>query len=107
MIKKAISTFLFSTGYFIKEIENIFSRVPIRYRNTRGSLGELEIAQKFSFSQTSNRVSIIVWKHDLTKSSDLNVNARMRTEIDLNESEIDLNECEHFLKVNLDRSKVR
>ena len=24
-------------------------------------------------------------------------NARMRTEIDLNESEIDLNECEHFL----------
>ena len=23
----------------------------------------------------------------------------MRTEIDLNESEIDLNECEHFLKV--------
>ena len=25
----------------------------------------------------------------------------MRTEIDLNESEIDLNEREHFLKVNL------
>ena len=24
----------FSTGYFIKEIENIFSHVPIRYRNT-------------------------------------------------------------------------
>ena len=25
----------------------------------------------------------------------MNVNARMRTEIDLNESEIDLNECEY------------
>ena len=49
--------------------------------------------------------------------SDLNVNARMRTEIDLNESEMDLNESEidlneseidlnelseHFLKVDLD-----
>ena len=32
--------------------------------------------------------------------NDLNVNARMRTEIDLNESKIDLNECEHFLKAN-------
>ena len=30
-------------GYFIKEIENIFPRVPICYRNTCGSLGELEI----------------------------------------------------------------
>ena len=29
-------------------------------------------------------------------------NARMWTENDLNESEIDLNECEHFLKANLD-----
>ena len=38
--------------------------------------------------------------------SDLNVNARMRTEIDLNESEIDLNECEHFLKANLDQSEI-
>ena len=28
------------------------------------------------------------------------------SEIDLNESEIDLNECEHFLKANLDRSKL-
>ena len=27
----------------------------------------------------------------------------MRTEIDLNESEIDLNNCEHFLKANWDR----
>ena len=35
------------------------------------------------------------------KQSDLNVNARMRTEIDLNKSAIDLNECEHFLKANL------
>ena len=44
---------------------NIFSRVPIRYRNTRGSLGELDIAFviNFSFSQTSTRVSITVWKH--------------------------------------------
>ena len=25
----------------------------------------------------------------------------MRTELDLNESEIDLNECEHFLKANI------
>ena len=56
---------VFYTGYFIKEIENIFSRVPIRYRNTRGSLGELDIAFviNFSFSQTSTRVSITVWKH--------------------------------------------
>ena len=46
LIKKAISTFWFSKGYCIKEIENIFSRVPILYRNTRGNLGELEIACK-------------------------------------------------------------
>ena len=32
----------------------------------------------------------------------MNVNARMQTELDLDESEIDLNECEHFLKANLD-----
>ena len=37
---------VFYTGYFIKEIENIFSSVYISYRNTRGSLGELEIAWK-------------------------------------------------------------
>ena len=30
----------------------------------------------------------------------------MRTEIDLNESEIDLNECEHFLKANPDLSSM-
>ena len=32
----------------------------------------------------------------------------MRTEIDLNESEIDLNECEHFqaAKQTLDRSEI-
>ena len=30
----------------------------------------------------------------------------MGTEIDLNESEIDLNESEHFLKVNLDLSRL-
>ena len=39
---------VFYTGYFIKEIENIFFRAPIRYRNTRGSLGEREIAWKHS-----------------------------------------------------------
>ena len=39
---------VFYTGYFIKEIENISPRVYIRYRNTRGSLGELEIASKHS-----------------------------------------------------------
>ena len=39
---------VFYTGYFIKEIESIFFRVPIRYVNTRGSLGELEIAWKHS-----------------------------------------------------------
>ena len=35
---------VFYRGYFIKEIENILSCVPIRYRNTCGSLRELEIA---------------------------------------------------------------
>ena len=39
--------------------------------------------------------------------SDLNVNAQMRTEIDLNESENNLNGCKmHFLKVNLDQSEI-
>ena len=37
---------VFYTGYFIKEIENIFPRVSVRHRNTRGSLEELEIAWK-------------------------------------------------------------
>ena len=32
---------VFYAGYFIKEIENVFPPVPIRYRNTRESLGEL------------------------------------------------------------------
>ena len=35
-------------GYFINEIENIFFRVPIRYRNNGGLGGELEIAWKHS-----------------------------------------------------------
>ena len=35
------------------------------------------------------------------------VNARMRTVIDLNESEIDLNECEHVSKTNQDRYASR
>ena len=39
---------IFYAGYFINEIENIISRVPKRYSNTRGSLGELEIAWKHS-----------------------------------------------------------
>ena len=30
----------------------------------------------------------------------------MRTEIDLNESEIDLNECEHFFTSSMDRSEI-
>ena len=34
------------------------------------------------------------------------MNAWMRTEIDLNESEIDLNKCEHFLKANWDQSEM-
>ena len=63
------------TGYFIKEIENICSRVPIRYRNTRGPLrgGQSFVHEvwegscshfNFSFSQTSTRVSVTVWKHE-------------------------------------------
>ena len=39
---------VFYTGYFIKEIENIFSRVAIRHSNTHGSFGEFEIAWKYS-----------------------------------------------------------
>ena len=35
---------VFCTGYFINEMENTFSRLPIRYRSTRESLRELEIA---------------------------------------------------------------
>ena len=72
---------VYYTGYFIKEIENNFSRVYIQLysytctcRNTRESLEELKIAWKythsvnlcshfnFSFSQTSTRVSITVCK---------------------------------------------
>ena len=32
--------------YTVKEIENIFSCVPIHYRNTHGCLGQLEKAWK-------------------------------------------------------------
>ena len=53
---------------------SFFPRVTIRCRNTHGSLGELELRRNtrptgssshfnFSFSQTSTRVSITVWKH--------------------------------------------
>ena len=53
LIKKTIPTFWIilwiSTGYFIREIENITPCVPcIRYSNTRESSGELEIAWKLS-----------------------------------------------------------
>ena len=34
---------MFFPSYFIKEIEKCFPRVLIRYRTTRGSLGELQI----------------------------------------------------------------
>ena len=42
LIKKAISTFYFSDGLFYKRNSKHFFRVPIRHRNTRGSLGERE-----------------------------------------------------------------
>ena len=35
---------VFSTGYFMKEIENTSPHISIHYRNTCGSLGECEIA---------------------------------------------------------------
>ena len=34
------------------------------------------------------------------------MNARMRTEMDLDKSEIDLNECEHFFEAKLKRSEI-
>ena len=34
------------------------------------------------------------------------MNARMRTEMGQDESEIDLNECEHFFVANLNRSEI-
>ena len=50
------------TGYFKNEIESISLRVHIRYRNTRESLGELEIACKHSwkFERTWNCVETLV-----------------------------------------------
>ena len=36
----------------------------------------------------------------------VHVNARMRTEIDVNMSEFDLNEFEYVLKSNLDRCEI-
>ena len=46
--KKKLSSFLrfslFSLGYFLKEIENIFFVFLSSYRNTREGLGELEKA---------------------------------------------------------------
>ena len=62
-------------GLFYKRNRNIFintGTVRYTYRNTRESLGELEIEWKlqffishfnFSFSQTSTRVSITLYKH--------------------------------------------
>ena len=66
---------VFYKGYFINEIENISPLFPYRYRNTRGSLGELEIAWKhwpyrlvfplqfLVLLNIHSRVSITVWKH--------------------------------------------
>ena len=52
---------------FTKEIENISLRVPTRYRNTRGSLGELKIAWKhtWKFGRTQNCVEtyLEVWEN--------------------------------------------
>ena len=44
MINKTIKFSLFSLGYFLKEIENIFFVFLSSYRNTREGLGELEKA---------------------------------------------------------------
>ena len=64
----------FSSRRFIREIENMYSVFLSSYRNTRGSLGELDkavktlacgscSAQHFSFFQTSTRLSITRQKH--------------------------------------------
>ena len=57
------------------------------------------------YAATRSRVCMVSFKnkfravHTSELDVNVNVNARMRTEIDRNESEIDLNECEHFLTV--------
>ena len=51
---------VFYTGYFIKEVENIFPRVPTRYRNSRGSFEELEIAWKSRKIQSHARQFIVL-----------------------------------------------
>ena len=49
---------------FYKKNRKHFFLCSHTYRNTRVTLGELEIAPYgSSFSQTSTRVSITVWKH--------------------------------------------
>ena len=52
---------IYCTSYCIKELENgIFSRVPIlRYSNTRGCLGEREIAWKYSGSCSHGQFPVL------------------------------------------------
>ena len=44
-------------------------------------------------------------RSEVHQKQKMNVNDRLRTVIDLNESEIVLNECEDLLKANLDQSE--
>ena len=61
MINKTIkfSSFsLFSLGYFLKEIENIFFVSLSSYRNTREGLGELEKAvETLAYGSCSHSIS--------------------------------------------------
>ena len=57
-------------GLFYKRDRKSFFLLPISYRYTRESLGQLKtewneflVHCNFSFSQTSTRVSIALWKH--------------------------------------------
>ena len=69
----------FSSWFFLKEIENMYSVFLSSYTNTRESLGELEkvsgntrlrlvFPQHFSFSQTSTRVCIKQLDYELSIS---------------------------------------
>ena len=49
---------LFSLGYFLKEIENIFFVFLSSYRNTREGLGELEkAAETLAYGSCSHSIS--------------------------------------------------
>ena len=76
---------------------------PYRWRNNYPSFNLCPPA----FVSWPPHVNGVIYRSQ--NKSDLTVDARMRTETYLNESEIDLNECEHFLKANLrsDRSKSK